>query len=99
MDEKEEVEKAVKRGSRAGSRRKRYTYDEKLRAVKLHVEEGFNGELVPTGDDRGTPNRRRAWRPKGCRACGPSDPRPRPDSRCHGAGFACIKGRAMCRGR
>jgi len=46
MDEKEEVEKAVKRGSRSGSRRKRYTYDEKLRAVKLHAEEGFNGELV-----------------------------------------------------
>ena len=46
MDEKEEVEKAVKRGGRTGSRRKRYTYDEKLRAVKLHVEEGFNGELV-----------------------------------------------------
>jgi len=46
MDEKEEVEKAVKRGSRTGSRSKRYTYDEKLRAVKLHAEEGFSGELV-----------------------------------------------------
>ena len=32
---KESVEKAVKRGSRTGSRSKRYTYDEKLRAVKL----------------------------------------------------------------
>jgi len=48
MDEKEEVEKAVNRGSRNGSRSKRYTYDEKLRAVKLFVEEGFNGELVCT---------------------------------------------------
>jgi hypothetical protein len=33
MDEKESVEKAVKRGSRTGFRRKRYKYDEKLRAV------------------------------------------------------------------
>jgi transposase InsO family protein/transposase-like protein len=46
MDEKEEVEKSVKRGSRTGSRSKRYTYDEKLRAVKLHLEEGFKAELV-----------------------------------------------------
>jgi transposase InsO family protein len=46
MDEKEEVEKAVKRGGRSGTRRKRYTFEEKLRAVKLHVEEGFKVELV-----------------------------------------------------
>ncbi len=46
MDQKEEVEKSAKRGSRTGSRSNRYTYDEKLRAVKLHVEEGFGGELV-----------------------------------------------------
>ena len=46
MDEKESVEKAVKRGSRTGSRRRRYTYEEKLRAVKLHLEEGFKVELV-----------------------------------------------------
>ena len=46
MEEKESVEKAVKRGSRTGSRRRRYTYEEKLRAVKLHLEEGFKVELV-----------------------------------------------------
>jgi len=46
MDEKEPVEKTVRRGSRAGSRRRRYTYDEKLRAVKLRQEEGFGLELV-----------------------------------------------------
>ena len=46
MDEKEDVEKTVKRGSRTGSRRHRFTYDEKLRAVKLYVEEGFGGGLV-----------------------------------------------------
>jgi transposase-like protein len=48
MDEKETVEKAVKRGSRAGTRRRRYTFEEKLRAVKLHLEEGFKAELVST---------------------------------------------------
>jgi transposase InsO family protein/transposase-like protein len=46
MDQPEEVGKAVKRGSRKGCRSKRYTYDERLRAVKLFVEEGFNGKLV-----------------------------------------------------
>jgi len=46
MEDKEQVEKTVKRGTRNGSRSKRYTYDEKLRAVKLHLEEGFKGELV-----------------------------------------------------
>ncbi len=46
MDEKEAVEKAVKRGGRTGPRRKRYTFEEKLRAVKLHLEEGFKVELV-----------------------------------------------------
>ncbi len=46
MDEKESVEKTVKRGGRTGPRRKRYTYEEKLRAVKLHLEEGFKVELV-----------------------------------------------------
>jgi len=46
MDEKEGVEKAVKRGSRTGTRRKRYTFEEKLRAVKLHLEEGFVVDLV-----------------------------------------------------
>ena len=46
MDEKESVEKAVKRGSQAGTRRRWYTFEEKLRAVKLHLEEGFKVELV-----------------------------------------------------
>jgi transposase-like protein len=46
MEDKEQVEKTVKRGGRTGTRRKRYTYEEKLRAVKLHVEEGFNAALV-----------------------------------------------------
>ena len=46
MDEKESVEKAVKRGGPEGTRRKRYTFDEKLRAVKVHLEEGFIAEMV-----------------------------------------------------
>ena len=46
MDEKESVEKSVKRGGQTGPRRKRYTFEEKLRAVKLHVEEGFVVEMV-----------------------------------------------------
>jgi len=46
MDEKESVEKVVKRGSQAGTHRKRYTFEEKLRAVKLRLEEGFGLELV-----------------------------------------------------
>ena len=46
MEDKEQVEKTVKRGGRTGPRRKRYTYEEKLRAVKLHLEEGFNAVLV-----------------------------------------------------
>jgi transposase-like protein len=46
MDEKETVEKAVKRGGRAGGRRRWYTFEEKLRAVKLRLEEGFAFDLV-----------------------------------------------------
>jgi len=46
MEDKEQVEKTVNRGGRTGPRRKRYTYEEKLRAVKLHLEEGFNAVLV-----------------------------------------------------
>ena len=46
MDEKETVEKSVKRGRQNGSRHNRYSFEEKLRAVKLHLEEGFKGELV-----------------------------------------------------
>jgi transposase InsO family protein len=46
MDEKESVEKSVKRGGRAGPRRKWYTFEEKLRAVKLRLEEGFAFDLV-----------------------------------------------------
>jgi len=50
MEDKEQVEKTVKRGSRTGTRR-RYTYDEKMRAVKLHLEEGFTEKLV--GEETG----------------------------------------------
>jgi hypothetical protein len=46
MEDKEQVEKTVNRGGRTAPRRKRYTYEEKLRAVKLHLEEGFNAVLV-----------------------------------------------------
>jgi transposase-like protein len=46
MDEKKEVEKKIKRGPRKGSQQKRYTFDEKLRAVKLNLEEGFAVPLV-----------------------------------------------------
>jgi transposase-like protein len=46
MDEKETVEKSVKQGRQRGSRHNRYSFDEKLRAVKLHLEEGFKAELV-----------------------------------------------------
>jgi transposase InsO family protein len=46
MDEKESVEKTVKRGGRTGPRHKWYTFEEKLRAVKLHLEEGFIVDLV-----------------------------------------------------
>jgi transposase InsO family protein len=46
MDEKETVEKTVKLGRRRGSHSNRYSFDEKLRAVKLHLEEGFKVEMV-----------------------------------------------------
>ena len=46
MEDKEQVEKPIKRGSRTGTRRKHYTYEEKLRAVKLRLEEGFGFDLV-----------------------------------------------------
>ncbi len=46
MDDKEQVEKTIKRGPQRGSRQRRYSFDEKLRAVKLHLEEGFKSELV-----------------------------------------------------
>jgi transposase InsO family protein len=46
MDEKETVERSVKQGSQRGSRHNRYSFEEKLRAVKLRLEEGFKGELV-----------------------------------------------------
>ena len=46
MSEREEIEKIKRRGARTGLPRKRYTFEEKLRAVKLHVEEGFSWALV-----------------------------------------------------
>ncbi len=54
MDQKEEVERTVKRGSRTGSRSNRYTYDEKLRAVKLFVGGGLQRGAGVHGD-RGEP--------------------------------------------
>jgi transposase InsO family protein len=46
MDEKETVERSVKQGPQRGFRHNRYSFEEKLRAVKLRLEEGFKGELV-----------------------------------------------------
>ena len=46
MNEQEPVEKKQGRRSRTGSDRTRYTYEEKLRAVKLLAEEGFKIALV-----------------------------------------------------
>ncbi len=47
MNEQKEVEQKRERRSRAGSdRTRRYTEAEKLRAVKLHLEEGFKVALV-----------------------------------------------------
>ncbi len=46
MNEQEVVEKKQERRSRTGSSRTRYTYEQRLRAVKLHVEEGFKLALV-----------------------------------------------------
>jgi transposase InsO family protein/transposase-like protein len=46
MDEKETVERSVRLGRKRGSHSNRYSFDEKLRAVKLHIEEGFQGKLV-----------------------------------------------------
>lgn len=46
MDDREEVEKSVKRGGPTGTRPKRYTFDDKLRAVKLHLKEGFIVEMA-----------------------------------------------------
>ena len=50
MHEKEQVEKTIKRGGQTGTRR-RYTYDERKRAVKLHLEEGFTEKMV--GEETG----------------------------------------------
>ncbi len=46
MNEQAPVEKKQGRRSRTGSDRTRYTYEEKLRAVKLLAEEGFKMALV-----------------------------------------------------
>ena len=46
MDEKELVKPKGIRGPKPGSNAKRYTFDERLRAVKLHLEEGFPLLLV-----------------------------------------------------
>ena len=61
MEDKEQVEKTVKRGSRTGTRRKHYTYEERLRAVKLRLEEGFNVELVCKGDGKVSTSSLGAW--------------------------------------
>ncbi len=78
MDQKEEVERTVKRGSRTGSRSNPYTYDEKLRAVKLFVEEGFNGELVctETGVSQSSLAKwTKSYREQGRWGCGEATPR------------------------
>ena len=47
MQEKQEVEKKMPRsGGKTNKRTVRYTYEFKLRAVKLHLEEGFTQDLV-----------------------------------------------------
>jgi transposase InsO family protein len=46
MNEQTKAEQNPPRRGRHGPERRRYTYDEKLRAVKLHLEEGFTERLV-----------------------------------------------------
>ena len=46
MEEKESVQKVRERGSRTGSHPKRYSFEERLRAVRLHLQEGFPAALV-----------------------------------------------------
>jgi len=87
MEDKEQVEKAAKRGGRTGTRRKHYTYEEKLRAVKLRLEEGFAFDLVCAETGVSTTSlgvwlrqykeegemglRRESWPPPGRRLPGP----------------------------
>ena len=46
MEQKETVEKKQVREPRTGKTRRRYRYEEKLKAVRLHLQEGFTRELV-----------------------------------------------------
>ena len=46
METKETVEKKQVRGTRTGKTRRRYRFEEKLKAVRLHLQEGFTRELV-----------------------------------------------------
>ena len=46
METKETVEKKPVREPRTGKRRRRYRFEEKLKAVRLHLQEGFEQELV-----------------------------------------------------
>ena len=46
MEAKELVEKKQVRGTRTGKTRRRYRFEEKLKAVRLHLQEGFSLGLV-----------------------------------------------------
>jgi len=46
METKESVEKKQVREPRTGKKRRRYRFEEKLKAVRLHLQEGFSRELV-----------------------------------------------------
>ena len=46
METKEIVEKKQVREPRTGKKRRKYRFEDKLRAVRLHLQEGFSRELV-----------------------------------------------------
>lgn len=46
MEEAETIQKAGVRAKRAPGKRRRYSFEERLRAVRLHLQEGFTLELV-----------------------------------------------------
>jgi transposase InsO family protein len=46
METKESVEKKQVREPRTGKKQRRYRFEEKLKAVRLHLQEGFEQELV-----------------------------------------------------
>jgi transposase InsO family protein len=54
METKESVEKKQVREPRTGKKRRRYRFEDKLRAVRLHLQEGFSRELVAEETGVGT---------------------------------------------